>query len=121
MHNIQLTPRASKEIELMIQNDFTLEGKHFRISISGKGCDGFDYSAGFSKEHPKDSKIEIMGQDQIFFILLDPFASYYLKNVSVDFVQNFSLDAEGFIIKNHDQKEFHGKFWRSSPEKVPLI
>jgi iron-sulfur cluster insertion protein len=121
MHNIQFTERAVDEVELIIKNDFTLEGKHFRISISGKGCDGFDYSAGFSKEAPKDSKIEIIGKDKKFFVLLDPFASYYLKNVLVEFVQDFTQDAEGFIIRNHDQKEFHGKFWRSSPEKVPTI
>lgn len=121
MHNVQFTERALKEIELMVQNDFTLKDKHFRISISGKGCDGFDYSAGFTNRDPKDTILEISGESQKLLVLLDPFASYYLKDVSIDFIQDFENDDEGFYIQNNNQEEYSGKFWKDSPEKVPTL
>ena len=38
-----------------------------------------------------------------------------------DFVQDFEQDAEGFVIVNHAQGEFKGKFWRAAPEKTPPV
>lgn len=115
------TERALKQLKLIIDNDFTLAGKYFRIVVSGKGCEGFTYAAGFTDLNHDDFHIRIANTDEEIYVILDPFAAFYLQEASVDFVQDFKLDAEGFVIVNHAQSEFKGKFWRSAPEKAPPL
>ena len=49
---------AVRQIQLMQQNDYTLDGLSFRIKIGGKGCGGFTYDTGFSEFHADDLVIE---------------------------------------------------------------
>ena len=49
---------AVRQIQLMQDHDYTLEGLLFRIKIGGKGCGGFTYDTGFSEHHTDDLKIE---------------------------------------------------------------
>ena len=118
---IMFTERALLQLKLIIDNDFTLAGKYFRIVISGKGCEGFTYAAGFTDLNDDDFQIRIANTHEEIFVIVDPFAGFYFHEASVDFVQDFDQDAEGFVIVNHAQSEFKGKFWRSSPEKTPPI
>jgi iron-sulfur cluster insertion protein len=125
---ILFTSRAMTELKLIIENDFTLAGKYFRLVISGKGCDGFTYSAGFTDLTDEDLMIKVesleskklmtKAEDELF-VLVDPFAAFYLSEVTVDFVQDLEKGHEGFVITNHHQKEFQGKFWKKNPEKTP--
>jgi Fe-S cluster assembly iron-binding protein IscA len=121
--NIQFTDRAFLQLKTIIENDFTLAGKYFRILISGKGCDGFTYSAGFTDLHIDDFEVKVInleGDDELN-IIIDPFAAFYLQNASVDFIQDFVLDTEGFVVVNHAQTDFHNKFFTTSPEKIPTM
>lgn len=118
---IMFTERALSQLKLIIENDFTLAGKYFRIVISGKGCEGFTYAAGFTDMNDDDFHLRIANTDEEIYIVVDPFAAFYLQVASVDFVQDFEQDSEGFVIVNHAQSEFKGKFWRSAPEKTPPI
>lgn len=118
---IMFTKRALSQLKLIIDNDFTLAGKYFRIIISGKGCEGFTYAAGFTDLNEDDFQVKIANTDEEINVIIDPFAAFYLQEVSVDFIADFSQDAEGFVIVNHLQDEFKGKFWRSAPEKTPPI
>lgn len=118
---IMFTERALSQLKLIIENDFTLAGKYFRIVVSGKGCEGFTYAAGFTDMNDDDFHLRIANTDEEIYIVVDPFAAFYLQVASVDFVQDFEQDSEGFVIVNHAQSEFKGKFWRSAPEKTPPI
>ncbi len=116
---IMFTQNALSQLKLIIENDFTLAGKYFRIIVSGKGCEGFTYAAGFTDLNDDDFCIRIANTEEEIYIVIDPFAAFYLQEASVDFVQDFEKDAEGFVIVNHSQGEFKGKFWRSQPSKTP--
>jgi Fe-S cluster assembly iron-binding protein IscA len=118
---IMFTERALLQLKLIIENDFTLAGKYFRIVVSGKGCEGFTYAAGFTDLQIDDFQVRIRNTTDDIFIVIDPFAAFYLQEASVDFIQDFNLEAEGFVITNHSQADFKGKFWRASPEKTPPI
>ncbi len=118
---IMFTQRALSQLKLIIENDFTLAGKYFRIVVSGKGCEGFTYAAGFTDVNPDDFQVRIANTEEEIYIVIDSFAAFYLQEASVDFVQDFELDAEGFVIVNLAQGEFKGKFWRSAPEKTPPL
>jgi iron-sulfur cluster assembly accessory protein len=118
---IMFTDRALSQLKLIIDNDFTLAGKYFRIVVSGKGCEGFTYAAGFTDLNEEDFQVRIANTDDEIHIVIDPFAAFYLQEASVDFVQDFEQDAEGFVIVNHAQGEFKGKFWRAAPEKTPPV
>lgn len=116
---IMFTENALSQLRLIIENDFTLAGKYFRIVVSGKGCEGFTYAAGFTDLNEDDFCVRIANSSEEIYIVIDPFAAFYLQEASVDFVQDFEKDAEGFVIVNHAQSEFKGKFWRSAPSKTP--
>jgi len=118
---IMFTERALNQLKLIIDNDFTLAGKYFRIVVSGKGCEGFTYAAGFTDLNEDDFQIRIANTDEEIYVVIDPFAAFYLQEASVDFIQDFEQDAEGFVIVNHSQSEFRGKFWRQAPEKTPPV
>ncbi|MCY4523147.1 MAG: hypothetical protein OXB84_00265, partial [Halobacteriovoraceae bacterium] len=53
------TTDAWRQLNLIIDNDFTVQGKFFRILISGKNCDGPIYSTGMTEERSDDFKISI--------------------------------------------------------------
>ena len=118
---IMFTDRALSQLKLIMDNDFTLAGKYFRIVVSGKGCEGFTYAAGFTDLQEDDFQVKIANHDEEFVIVIDPFAAFYLQEASVDFIQDFKQDAEGFVITNHAQSEFKGKFWTKAPEKAPPV
>ena len=56
--NLFVSDSAVRQIQLMQDNDYTLEGLLFRIKIGGKGCEGFTYETGFSSLHEGDILIK---------------------------------------------------------------
>ena len=117
-HKIKLTESAQMQMSLILENDFTLSGKYLRVLVSGKGCDGFTYSVGFT-DLANDDVIIRSESSMNLELIMDPFTAFYLKNGVVDYVQDFANNNEGFVIENLNQKEFSGKFWKQAPEKVP--
>lgn len=120
--------QALSQYKLIVENDFTLKGKYLRVLISGKGCDGFTYSVGFTDWQEEDLKVPVRNeQGQLLAepveILMDPFTAFYLQQVSVDYLQDFANNNEGFTVTNLNQKEFAGKFWRqeTGASKVPPV
>jgi Fe-S cluster assembly iron-binding protein IscA len=118
---VYFTKRALSQLKLILENDFTLAGKYFRILVSGKGCNGFTYSAGFTDQKDDDFLIKIANSEDETFVIMDPFAAFYLQESSVDFIQDFEKDTEGFVITNHLQKKYAGKFWRNNEELTPPL
>ncbi len=116
---ITFSELALNQLKLIMENDFTLSGKYLRLLISGKGCDGFTYSSGFSDIEKDDFIVEVQNTGEDMQVLVDPFAAFYLQKTSVDYLQDFENNREGFVISNHSQKQYSGKFWRKNDEKVP--
>lgn len=120
--NIFVTPRAILQWRLILENDFTLNKEtYLRIQIDGKGCDGFTYATGFTEKEDNDLLIPIddKATGKTFHLLMDPFAVFYLQEATLDYIQDFTQNLEGFIVVNHHQDQFHGKFWTDDPSKIP--
>ena len=118
---VLMTKRAQVQLQLIVENDITLEDCVFRLEISGKGCDGFTYAAGFTDKREGDFLVLVANSKRPITVALDPFAAYYLQETSVDFIQDFAQEAEGFVIINLRQENFQGKFWRARPELTPPL
>lgn len=110
---IKITETAKAQINLMLDHDFTLESKVLRISIDGKGCDGFDYAIGFTDKDEKDEVFEVEGIE----LHMDQFVSEHLKVFSIDYETDFENDQEGFVITDHQSEKTKGKFWLKNKDK----
>jgi iron-sulfur cluster insertion protein len=132
--DLKFTTVALNQLRLILENDFTLKGKYLRILASGKGCDGFTYSIRFTEWEEADFLVPILhpeigpennqdkkDMDKQLQVLMDPFTAFYLQKVSVDYVQDFANNSEGFTVTNENQKDFSGKFWRQDAAKVPPL
>ncbi len=115
---IHFSSSAEQALSLIIENDFTLAGKYFRILISGKGCDGFTYSTGFTDLDENDFLIPSGPSHQV---LMDPFTAFYIQNAQVDYIQELPSGNEGFVVINKAQKDHNGKFWREASGQTPPI
>jgi iron-sulfur cluster insertion protein len=119
---VEFTEFALSQLRLILENDITLEDKWLRLVVSGKGCDGFDYSVGFTDYQEDDFQIVVqLGEGKQTFVLIDPFTAFYLQQVRINYVQDFANDEEGFVIEGLYQDEFKGKFWRANEEKTPPL
>lgn len=110
MTKIKITTQAIEQIKLMLEHDYTLEDKVLRISIDGKGCDGFDYAIGFTDQNEKDFIHKVSG----ISLHLDPFVSEHLYDFSIDYQANYEREEEGFVITNNESDKTKGKFWLKS-------
>lgn len=109
--NIIITPSAAKQIKLISENDYTLEGQYLRIKISGKECDGFTYQIGFTHKEKDDHIIERNVDSYQYHLLMDRFTAFYTQESTLDFIQDEKK--EGFVIINHQQKNHRGKFYKN--------
>ncbi|MCM2349115.1 MAG: hypothetical protein NDI69_03780 [Bacteriovoracaceae bacterium] len=116
-----VTDSAVRQIQLMQDNDYTLEGLSFRIKIGGKGCEGFTYDTGFSELHPDDLVI-IQSYPLINFelkILIDPFTAYYTQEATLDYLLDITNNEEGFILNNAADGQHRGKFFKDETKLPP--
>ncbi|RZF20892.1 MULTISPECIES: HesB/IscA family protein [Halobacteriovorax] len=114
---LSFTQMAQDQLNLMLENDFTLQGKYLRILISGKGCEGFKYSIGFHDLNDDDFLVPVKEMDTE--VAIDPFTAFYLGETQIDYQFNYINDEEGFVVVNKQQDEFQGKFWRKDKSKIP--
>lgn len=117
---VEFTEAALSQLKLILEHDHTLENKFMRLLVATKGCDGFSYDIGFTNKMQDDFLVPLLNDSSIQ-VLMDPFAAYYTRELTVDFIQDFEENIEGFLVINHHQKEFHGKFWSGSPELTPPL
>ena len=52
---------------------------------------------------------------------MDLFTAYYCQKITLDFLDDYENDQEGFKVVNHNQKEHHGKFWKEDLSKAPPL
>lgn len=119
--HIEITANAFAQLKVMKENDFLNQHKEFRLKISGKKCEGFLYDFGFSFTHENDFVLKITDDETIIPLHIDPFTAYYFQNGTIDYFFSPEEDEEGFVITNHDQEKFEGKFWRDNPDMVPEV
>ncbi len=105
---INFTDIALKQINLIQENDYTLTSKSLRVQISGKECDGFRYEIGFDDK--KDQDYEFSAQK--LTVYMQPFTAYFCQNITIDYISDGRNDIDGFIVKNHDQDSYQGKFFK---------
>lgn len=116
-----VTDSAVRQIQLMQENDYTLEGLSFRIKIGGKGCEGFTYDTGFSELHPDDLVIK-QKYELIHFeltVLIDPFTAFYTQEVTLDYLLDTTNNEEGFIVNNAADGQHRGKFFKDEGKLPP--
>lgn len=112
---LEFSSSAKSQIKLILENDQTLAGQVFRMQIDGKGCGGFDYALGFTKEEKDDLKLLIT---EDIFLHIDPFTAYYCREGVIDFIFDPTQDIEGFSYINPSEKKYRGKFFKNE-EMVP--
>ena len=115
------TSAALQELGIMLENDFTLKGKAFRLQISGKECDGFTYSCGFTEISLEDLTTTIAVGSNILTVVFDPFTAFYFQTGEIDFIMEPEKNREGFVITNYNQTNYSGKFWRKDENKIPPL
>ncbi len=116
-----VTDSAVRQIQLMQDNDYTLEGLSFRIKIGGKGCEGFTYDTGFSELHQDDLVVK-QKYDLINFeltVLIDPFTAFYTQEVTLDYLLDTTNNEEGFIVNNAADGQHRGKFFKDEGRLPP--
>lgn len=116
-----VTDSAVRQIQVMQENDYTLEGLSFRIKIGGKGCEGFTYDTGFSEKHDDDLVI-VQDFPIIKFkltVLMDPFTAFYTQELTLDYLLDTSNNQEGFIVNNAADGQHRGKFFKDETRLPP--
>jgi Fe-S cluster assembly iron-binding protein IscA len=118
-----VTDSAVRQIQVMQENDYTLEGLCFRIKIGGKGCEGFTYDTGFSEKHT-DDLVLVKNYPLINFdltILMDPFTAFYTQELTLDYLLDTSNNQEGFIVNNAADGQHRGKFFKDESRLPPWL
>lgn len=116
---IEMTSSAFDQIYLIQENDYTLEGLHFRLKIEGKGCHGFDYALGFSEKKEDDLLHTLHSEGRSLEIIIDPFSAYYCAQGLINYVFDIKELMEGFHFENANQLQFRGKFFKDC-SKLPF-
>ena len=83
-------------------------GKNLRLYIEGKGCDGFYYGVAFDEKSADDAEACSVGES--LTLIIDPDSATFCKNVTIDWIDDER--GQGFLVENHDQKKFKGKFYK---------
>ncbi len=116
-----ITDSAVRQIQLMQDHDYTLEGLSFRIKIGGKGCGGFTYDTGFSERHQDDlvivKKYPMISTE--ITILIDPFTAFYTQKATLDYLLDTASHEEGFILNNAADGQHQGKFYKDVSKLPP--
>lgn len=112
---------AVRQIQLMQENDYTLEGLCFRIKIGGKGCGGFTYDTGFSEFHADDLVIETNYPliNYKLKVLIDPFTAFYTQDSTLDYLLDPANNEEGFVVTNAADGDHKGKFFKDESKLPP--
>jgi iron-sulfur cluster insertion protein len=91
---LSLTGAAVAKVKYFAETMPDSQNKPLRVFVQGGGCSGFQY--GFTFDEKKDGD-NVLEQDGIT-ILVDPQSATYLKDSTVDYVEDFR--GAGFSVTN---------------------
>lgn len=101
--DINITPKAIKEIKKIMEENNIPENFGLRIGIKGGGCSGMTYTLGFDAEaKPTDNVIDFDGID----VFIDMKSFLYLTGTELDYVDG--LNGKGFTFNNPNAKRTCG-------------
>ena len=101
---INVSEKAAKEIQRLIESDPTAQGASLRVQVTGGGCSGMSYKLGFDNQPPtqNDKILDVTGVK----ILIDPKSLLFLNGTELDFTDG--LNGTGFVFKNPNAKRTCG-------------
>lgn len=99
---IQLSTRATDEIQKIMQTKQIPDGFALRIGVRGGGCSGMSYVLGFDKKREYDIEYQIEG----ISAYIDKRHGLYLMGTVVDY--HDGLNARGFTFENPNSTETCG-------------
>jgi len=111
---ISLTQDAKRQLDLYYKEELAPKNKYFRIAVSGKGCDGFEFVLGIDFQKSGDTLV--LAEENIPF-LADFLVFNYAKNLFLDYLFDPLSQEEGFIIQEKEEN-YKGKFWKKRPDLV---
>src|SRR5215813_15369842 len=82
---LSLTNAAIEKVKYFAKTMPDSEGKPLRVFVQGGGCSGFQYGFTFDESKEGDNSWEQNGVT----ILVDPQSATYLKDSTVDYVEDF--------------------------------
>jgi iron-sulfur cluster insertion protein len=91
---LSLTEKAVEKVKYFAGTMPDSAGKPLRIFIQGGGCSGFQYGFTFDEKRENDNVIEAGGIQ----VVVDPQSAQYLKDATVDYVEDFR--GAGFSVTN---------------------
>ena len=96
MPAVNITEKAAKEIQRIIEEQKFEDGMVLRVGVAGGGCSGFSYQLGFDKtfDEKADSKFDQHGVT----VVVDKKSALYLDGTTVDFYEG--LEKRGFTFEN---------------------
>lgn len=110
---IHFTDSALSQIQLMLEHDFTIKDKVFRITIGGKECNGFTYQTGFDSPHDDDIVLLLQSSKKATIeVHMDPFTANYFHSGVVDYKIDLESNTDGFVVSNDSEELYHGKFFK---------
>ncbi len=91
---LMLTDKAIDKVKYFAQSMPDSVGKPLRVFVQGGGCSGFQYGFTFDEKKDGDAVMEQGGVT----VLVDPQSATYLKDSTVDYVEDFR--GAGFSVTN---------------------
>ena len=91
---LSLTEAAIAKVKYFAGTMPDSEGKPLRIFVQGGGCSGFQYGFTFDEKKEGDAVIQTGGIE----VVVDPQSAPYLKDATVDYVEDFR--GAGFSVTN---------------------
>ena len=91
---LALTDAAIEKVKYFAGTMPDSQGKPLRVFVQGGGCSGFQYGFTFDEKKEGDNAWEQEG----ITILVDPQSAQYLKDATVDYVEDFR--GAGFSVVN---------------------
>jgi iron-sulfur cluster assembly accessory protein len=92
---LNLTPKAVEMVKRTRAKEGLGDTYGLRVSVTGGGCSGFQYSLGFDAErHDDDTVVELEG----VHVLIDNISLPYVAGTTLDFVEG--LHGAGFKFDN---------------------
>jgi iron-sulfur cluster assembly accessory protein len=91
---LSMTDAAIQKVKYFAGSMTDAQGKPLRIFVQGGGCSGFQYGFTFDEKRGDDNTWEQGGVT----IVVDPQSATYLKDSTVDYIEDFR--GAGFSVTN---------------------
>ena len=109
--DITLTPLALEKAHSLARLP-QFKGKHLRIYLCGKDCDGFLYGMNFDTQSEEG---DVTWEQDGIRLVIDPTARDVCQGCTIDFADGD--EGTGFLFHNPKHSNYQGKFWKKNKKK----